>query len=154
MIETLTLTLSYPLRLMATSVAVGLLRLFGVAVSADRTLITVGTDGAGIAVTDACSGIDQLFALLLVGVVFAWIMQRTALWRALHWACILPSLVLANALRLVATVLLYLGAGETILGNFWHTALGYAQSLLVIVLLYLFGKGLRLAGETKSGGEA
>ena len=147
MIESLTLALSYPLRLMATFGAVGILRLCGVAVTADRTLITVGADGSGIAVTDACSGIEQLFALVLIGAVFAWMMQRSSVFRAVHWACILPSLVLANTLRLVVTVALYLAYGDVILGNAWHHGLGYAQSVLVLVFLWLFGKGLRLADE-------
>ena len=43
MIESLTLALSYPLRLMATFGAVAVLKALGVAVSADRTLITIGS---------------------------------------------------------------------------------------------------------------
>ena len=147
MIESLTLALSYPLRLMATFGAVAVLKLCGVAVTADRTLMTLGSDGTGIVVTDACSGIEQLFALVLVGGAFAWLMQKSIGFRILHWACILPSLVLANALRLVATVLLYNRFGEVILGDAWHHGLGYAQSVLTLVLLWGFGKLLALAAD-------
>ena len=139
MIESLILTLSYPLRLMATFLAVGALKVFGVAVSADRTLMMVGDGGMEIAVTDACSGIEQLGALVLVGVAFAWMMQRSLLLRIVHWMTILPSVVLANAIRLIATVLLYQGYGDVILGDAWHHGLGYAQSVLALVLLWLFG---------------
>lgn len=139
MIETLMLTLSYPLRLMATFLAVGVLKLCGVAVAVDRTLMTVGEKGQGIAVTDACSGLEQLGALILVGAVFAWMMQKGLGWRLFHWGMILPSLILSNALRLVVTVLLYNGMGEVILGDAWHHGLGYAQSVLVLVFLWLFG---------------
>lgn len=145
MIESLTLALSYPLRLMATFAAVGVLRLFGVAVRADRTLIAVGDDGFGLAITDACGGIEQLFALVLVGGVMSWMMQRSLAFRLAHWACILPSIVLANALRLVVTVALYLNCGETVLGGLWHRGLGYAQSALALALLWLFGKALQLS---------
>ena len=140
MIETLTLALSYPLRLMATFGAVAVLKLCGVAVTADRTLITLGSDGTGLAVTDACSGLEQLFALILIGGVLAWMMQKSLGFRLMHWSCILPSLVIANTLRLVATVLLYNRFGDMILGNTWHHALGYAQSVLTLVILWLFGK--------------
>lgn len=154
MIETLTLTLSYPLRLMATYGAVAVLKLFGVAVTADRTLMTLGSDGTGIAVTDACSGIEQLFALVLIGAVMALMLQKGLGLRLMHWACILPSLVIANALRLVVTVLLYNRFGEVILGDLWHHGLGYAQSVLTLVLLWGFGKVLALAaGGADSEGE-
>lgn len=147
MIETLTLALSYPLRLMATFGAVAVLKLCGVAVTADRTLITLGSDGTGLAVTDACSGLEQLFALILIGGVLAWMMQKSLGFRLMHWACILPSLVIANTLRLVVTVLLYNRFGDVILGNTWHHALGYAQSTLTLVLLWLFGKLFALIAD-------
>lgn len=148
MIETLTLTLSYPLRLMATFGAAAVLRFLGVAVTVDRTLITLGSDGTGIAVTDACSGIEQLFALVLIGAVLAWMMQKGLGFRLMHWACILPSLVVANALRLVVTVLLYGRFGDVILGDAWHHGLGYAQSVLTLVFLWMFGKVLELAAKS------
>jgi len=147
MIETLTLALSYPLRLMATYGAVGILRLFDVAVTADRTLITVGKGGSRLAVTDACSGIEQLSALVLVGAAFAFIMQKSWTVRAVHWAFILPSVVLANILRLIATVALVSRFGDVILGDAWHHGLGYAQTVLALVFLWFFGKALHVVEE-------
>lgn len=143
MIESIILALSYPLRLMATAIAVGLLRMFGVAVRADRTLITLDADGVAIAVTDACGGIEQLAGLIIVGGVFAFMMQRRALCRVMHWAAILPCLVFANAIRLVVTILLVRVLGESVLGNTWHIALGWAQTVLVVVLLWAVGKLIR-----------
>lgn len=143
MLESLVLALSYPLRLMATWIAVGCLKLFGVSVRADQTLIVLEADGIGLAVTDACSGIEQLFGLILVGGLFAFIMQRKTLFRLMHWATILPCVVLANAIRLVVTVLLTHMIGEVVLGNAWHLALGWAQTVLAVVLLWLFGKIIR-----------
>ena len=151
MIEALTLALSYPLRLMATYGAVAMLKLFGIAVTADRTLITLGSDGTGLAVTDACSGIEQLFALILIGGILSWMMQKSLGLRLIHWAFILPSVVIANTVRLVVTVLLYKGFGDVILGNAWHHSLGYAQSLLALGLLFLFGKLVLFLGTPEDG---
>ena len=145
MIESLLLTLSYPLRLMAVFLAGGALRLCGVKVTIERTLLTIGSDGTGLAVTDACSGLEQLGALVIIGGAFAWIMQRDWTGRIMQWISILPSLILANAIRLVVTVVLYLQFGEVILGDFWHKGLGYAQSVLALFLLWLFGKLIRAA---------
>ena len=145
MIESMVLSLSYPLRLMATAIAVGCLRLFGVAVSAERTLITLDADGVSIAVTDACSGIEQLAGLVIVGGVFSFMMQKKAIFRVMQWAAILPCVVVANALRLIVTVLLVRTIGEVALGNAWHISLGWAQTVLVVIMLWLFGKVIRLA---------
>lgn len=143
MIESLVLALSYPLRLMATGLAVGFLRLLGVSVHAEQTLILLEADEIGIAVTDACSGIEQLFGLILVGGLFSFMMQRKMLFRLMHWATILPCVVLANAIRLIVTVLLVRTVGEVVLGNTWHLALGWVQTVLAVVLLWLFGKCIR-----------
>ena len=147
MTDAIVLALSYPLRLMATFLTVGCLRLFGVAVRAERTLITIEADGTGIAVTDACSGIEQLMGLVLVGGLFAFMMQRGAAFRMMHWATILPCVVIANAIRLIVTVVLVLTVGEVVLGNAWHTALGWAQTVLAVFLLWLCGKGIRTAAK-------
>lgn len=142
-IEAFVLALSYPLRLMATWLAVGCLKVFGVSIHAERTLIMLEENGLEIAVTDACGGIEQLFGLVLVGGVFAFIMQRRLVFRLMHWAAILPCVVVANAVRLVVTVLLVHAVGEAVLGNAWHLALGWAQTVLAVALLWLFGRGVR-----------
>ena len=146
------LALSYPLRLMATAIAVACLRFCGVAVSAERTLITLDSDGVSIAVTDACGGIEQLAGLLIVGALFAYMMQRRTLPRIIHWSAILPCVVVANAIRLAVTVVLVRTIGEVALGNAWHISLGWAQTILVVVFLWLFGKVIRSAtAEAEKG---
>ena len=149
MIEYIFLTLSYPLRLMATWLAVGVLKIVGVSVSADRTLIALDSGTTQIAVTDACGGLEQLGGLVAVGLLFAWIMQKGWGWRLLHWATILPCVVLANAVRLVVTVLLVRAYGDVILGDAWHISLGWAQTVLAVVLLWLFGMAIAYAAQKK-----
>lgn len=145
-LDCVTLALSYPLRLMATALSVRMLRLFGYPVFAERTLITLGEDRA-IAVTDACGGIDQLFALIIVGFAFARIMQSSWPWQLFHWATILPSLVLANTVRLLLTVMLLDKFGPVVLENACHRALGWAQTVFSVFLLWLFGAGIRYASK-------
>ena len=142
MIDQLVLTISYPLRLMATWLAVGALKAVGVSVSAERTLLVLGAGTTQIAVTDACSGIEQLGGLVAVGLIFACLMQKGWGWRILHWSTILPCVVLANAIRLIVTVLLVNAYGDVILGDTWHVSLGWAQTVLAVVFLWLFGKAV------------
>ena len=149
MIEYIGLTLSYPLRLMATWLAVGVLKVVGVPVSAERTLIVLDSGTTQIAVTDACGGLEQLGGLVAVGLLFAWLMQKGWGWRILHWATILPCVVLANAVRLIVTVLLVRAYGDVILGDAWHISLGWAQTVLAVVLLWLFGMAIAYAAQKK-----
>ena len=149
MIEYIGLTLSYPLRLMATWLAVGVLKVVGVPVSAERTLISLDSGTTNIAVTDACGGLEQLGGLVAVGLLFAWLMQKGWGWRILHWATILPCVVLANAVRLIVTVLLVRAYGDVILGDAWHVSLGWAQTVLAVVLLWLFGKAVAYVARMK-----
>ena len=149
MIEYISLTLSYPLRLMATWLAVGALKAVGVPVSAEHTLIALDSGATQIAVTDACGGLEQLGGLVAVGLLFAWLMQKGWGWRILHWATILPCVVLANALRLIVTVLLVRAYGDVILGDAWHVSLGWAQTILAVVLLWLFGIAVAYAARKK-----
>ena len=149
MIEYIGLTLSYPLRLMATWLAVGVLKIVGVSVSAERTLIALNSEATQIAVTDACGGLEQLGGLVAVGLLFAWLMQKGWGWRILHWATILPCVVLANAVRLIVTVLLVRAYGDVILGDAWHVSLGWAQTVLAVGLLWLFGKAIAYVARKK-----
>lgn len=149
MIEYIFLTLSYPLRLMATWLAVGALKVVGVSVSAERTLIALDSGATQIAVTDACGGLEQLGGLVAVGLLFAWLMQQGWGWRILHWTTILPCVVLANAVRLIVTVLLVRAYGDVILGDAWHISLGWAQTVLAVGLLWLFGKAIAYVARKK-----
>lgn len=138
MIDAALLAISYPLRMMATLLAVSLLNLFGADVTHEMTTIRVG--GAGIAITDACSGIEQLGAMMIVGLVIAKLQQRRWLSTFFHYGFIIPSIVISNALRIALTAALYLGPlGDAALGDAWHSTLGWFQTVLSILLLIGFG---------------
>lgn len=143
MFEMMMLALSYPLRLMATYISVAVLKLVGVKVLADGTTINILSAGKQIAVTDACSGIEQLGGLVIVGIVFAVMMQKHFSLRLIQWFSIMPCVVVANTIRLIATILLFRSFGDVILGDAWHIGLGWAQTILAVTLLWLFGKLLQ-----------
>ena len=128
-----TLALSYPLRLISTCLSAETLRLFGDAVEYHLTTIRVG--GAEIAITDACSGIRQLEALLLLGYLIVRRQHTRTGWAVLHYFFMLPAVIAANSVRIAATVLLFHWIGAAAFDDFRHTLLGY---LLVIVALLLF----------------
>ncbi len=136
--EELMLLLSYPLRLNATMLSAGILKLCGLNVIYSGTSLAL--PGLNIAITDACSGINQLDAFILIAFVAVEILHKKILWKILHFAFIMPSIIIGNSLRIVLTVIMYRVWGETVLQNTWHTALGYVQILLALLIFVAVGK--------------
>ena len=135
--EQIVLYLSAPFRMASTVVSVGFLQMFGMNIENDMTTIRI--EGLDIAITDACSGIQQFEAMILVAffLVTAW--RRPFFWRCIHYAFLVPSIILANAIRIVLTIALYKAGFEAILNNAWHEGLGYAQVVLAVALFFLVG---------------
>jgi exosortase len=136
--EFIYLSFSYVLRILSTILCCKLLQLFRVSVSYYHTTIYVGD--ASIAITDACSGISQLFALLLLGYLIVRHQHRQLRWAALHYSLLLPVLVLANALRLIITILLFQRIGAAIFADFYHTFFGLLLVVVTTLLMLAAGK--------------
>ena len=139
--EEFMLMLSYPLRLSATLLSVPLLKIFGVEVAFAGTSLNL--PDLNIAITDACSGINQLDAFLLIAFIAVEILHKKTVWKLLHFAFIIPSIIAGNSLRIVITVLLYKIFGECVLENLWHTLLGYTQIFSAIIIFLLIGRIFR-----------
>lgn len=150
------LLLSSPLRLISTMLSGEVLRLFGVGATYSLTTIRLSGEQS-IAITDACSGIQQLEALLLLGCILVNMQQRTLPRKLLQYCFILPSVILANAIRIVLTALLFQFWGDSVFRDAPHVALGFLQVILAV--LFFYGAGALLAAlfdgdERKKGGEA
>lgn len=139
--EEFMLMLSYPLRLSATLLSVPLLKICGVEVAFAGTSLNL--PDLNIAITDACSGINQLDAFLLIAFIAVEILHKKTVWKLLHFAFIIPSIIAGNSLRIVITVLLYKILGECVLENLWHTLLGYTQIFSAIIIFLLIGRIFR-----------
>ena len=135
--ESIVLYLSYPFRMVSTVLSVGFLQMFGVQIENDMTTIRI--EGLDIAITDACSGIQQLEAMILVAFWLVMIWRRPFIWRCIHYAFLVPSIILANAVRIVLTIVLYKAGVEAVLNNTWHEALGYGQVVITVALFFLVG---------------
>ena len=136
--EELMLLLSFPLRLSATVLSAGILKLCGVSVIYSGTSLALPQ--VNIAITDACSGINQLDAFILIAFIAVQMLHRESLWKALHFAFIIPSIIIGNSLRIVITVLLYRILGDAVLLGSWHISLGYVQIILAVIIFLGFGK--------------
>ena len=135
--EQIVLYLSYPFRMVSTVLSVGFLQMFGMKIENDMTTIRI--EGLDIAITDACSGIQQFEAMILVAFLLVMAWRRPFLWRCIHYAFLIPSIILANAVRIVLTITLYKAGFDAILNNTWHAGLGYAQVVIAVAMFFLVG---------------
>lgn len=149
--EEFMLMLSFPLRLSATVLSAVTLKAFGInVINAGTSLMMPGID---IAITDACSGIKQLDAFILIAFIAVQMMHRKYGWKILHFCFIIPAIIVGNSLRIVITILLFRQFGEVILLNTWHTVLGYVQIIFAMLIFIGIGKIFAAAGNKPDGEE-
>ena len=139
---------SYPLRMMSTICSAGLMGLFDSRVVFDQTMIYI--EDYNIAITDACSGIQQLEAMLLVAYLVIRREKCTIAWKILHYLFIFPAVIIANAIRIIVTIILFYAFGEAVFNDTPHIALGFFQVILVLALFIVSGW---LLPERKNGSE-
>lgn len=133
--ENIILVFSYPLRLISSEISVIFLQLFGVDISNNLTTIQVGK--SAIAITDACSGISQLGILALFAYLISLKLNLNIGFKVLWFSLTLPIVIIANSIRLIITILLFLQIGNHVFEDTIHNGLGYFFVILSVVLLYL-----------------
>lgn len=149
--EELMLMGSYPLRLSATLLSGFLVKLLGVEVIYSGTSIRL--PNLDIAITDACSGINQLDAFILIAYVMVILMHRKSIWKLLHFAFIIPSIIIGNTIRIVITILLFNLLGDAVLDNLPHVILGYVQIVIALIIFIAVGKLFSETATEKTEGE-
>lgn len=136
-IEYLHHLISYPMRLFVANISSVILVVFGFDAVANSTVVNI--EGSDIAITSACSGIEQLESMILVAWIISCIMHAKLQYRIIHFICILPTIILVNSLRLTVTLIGFKRYGEFFLSNFIHSALGFLTIILIVVLFILIG---------------
>lgn len=139
--EEFILLISYPLRLSATALSAEILRFLRIEVVYAGSSLRLPE--LNIAITDACSGINQLDAFILIACIAVIMMHRSTGWGLLHFAFLIPAIIIGNTIRIVLTVLLFRLIGEVVLGSTWHIALGYVQLVLALLIFLAVGELFR-----------
>ncbi|NTW88939.1 MAG: exosortase/archaeosortase family protein [Desulfobulbaceae bacterium] len=87
-------------------------------------------------VTPACSGMNSIFALTALSVLYLRIGAQRSLWHiALLIACVIPVAVLTNLGRVILLILATWYVGDDFAQGFFHQAAGIVAFVLAIVLL-------------------
>ena len=130
--------ISYPLRLISSYATVLFLQLVGIPAGGSGTIIYLGNQR--VAVTAACSGIEQLEAMLLVGWIIVMCCHRSFRDRLFHFVLILPVILFCNVIRLMVTliVLYYWGAAVAFNDSF-HYWIGIATVIAVALVFLALG---------------
>ena len=147
--EEFLLLLSFPLRLSATALSAGILKLCGMSVAYSGTSLHLPT--VNIAITDACSGINQFDAFILIAFIAVQLLHKKTLWKFLHFAFIIPAIIVGNSLRIILTVILFHIWGGCILQGTWHMVLGYVQIVFAILIFLVFGKIFSVPDRKQEG---
>jgi len=127
--------LSFPVRLICTNLTVFTLSIFGVNISSEATIITVGNKR--VAITAACSGLVLMETLTWIGWLIVMFTHNSCLNKVFHFIMIVPLVFLANTLRLAVLVILFSHYGEIIIVSPIHIWMGYIMIVFASILFYL-----------------
>lgn len=89
-------------------------------------------------VADACSGLNSMFSLSALGLLFIYIMNRGSWWYvAIMVASILPIAFAANIIRVMTLVLITYYMGDEAAQGFLHGAAGMLLMVVALVILFM-----------------
>jgi EpsI family protein len=126
-------SLALPLQLQASSLGAALLEWRGIPVHLDGNVIRL--PGHDLFVTEACSGLRSLTALLSLGVLLGGLMLRTVPARIALVAIALPVAVLLNGVRVFITGFLVLFVDPSLAEGFTHITEGWLLFLVALAVL-------------------
>jgi exosortase len=129
--------IAFPLQLMAARLATASLDALGIPVFREGNIIALAP--VRLEVTEACSGIRSLVALLALGVIFAYLTQRSWWARVLLVLSTIPIALVTNAARITLTGVLVQVFGPTAGIGFYHEFSGLVIFGLAFVLLIVEG---------------
>jgi len=127
------LALTGPLKMGVSMVATDLLGLAGYEIGRSGVVITIGQ--YQLLVTEACAGLQTMFTLEAMGLLYANLMNHSSLLRnALLAILVVPVAFVANVVRVIVLALLTFYAGDAAGQGFLH---GFAGLVLFAVALAL-----------------
>lgn len=126
-----------PLKQNVSAVAETILYAAGYPIGRSGVMLTIGQ--YQMLVADACSGLNSMFSLSALGLLYLYLVQRgSVLHNALVVASILPIAFAANIIRVLALILVTYHFGDAAGQGFLHGAAGMVLVMAALVLLLVF----------------
>lgn len=120
-----------PLKQHVSTVAESLLYAAGYPIARSGVVLTIGQ--YQLLVADACSGLNSMFSLSAIGLLYLYLMQyRNWLHNALIVACLIPIAFCANVIRVIFLVLVTFHFGDAAGQGFLH---GFSGMILFVFAL-------------------
>jgi exosortase len=133
---------TFPLQILASKTASVLLTLAGVSVVREGNILLLSS--ARLEVAEACSGIQSLFSLVTLAIIYSYLVETKIGMRILLALVAIPISILANALRISVTGLVLQHWGiERAQGTF-HIFSGWLIFMSSLAMLFLFHRLLRI----------
>lgn len=96
-------------------------------------------------VADACSGLNSMYSLSAMGLLYLYVMRHANLWRnVILLAAVIPVAFLANVLRVVILILVTFHLGDAAGQGFLHGLAGMVLFVLALGLLFVIDAALGL----------
>ena len=134
--------ITFPLQLLASQLASGILPFLGVPVFQEGNVIHLPV--MPLEVAEACSGIRSLMSLFTLAVFYGYFLERTTLRRVILALASIPIAVAANAARIVGTGLCvqYWDPDKAL--GFFHEFSGWVMFVVSLVCLFLLHRLMRI----------
>jgi exosortase len=126
-------SLALPLQLQASSMGASLLAMRGIPVQLDGNVIRL--PGHDLFVTEACSGLRSLTALLSLGVLLGGLMLKRPALRVTIVALAIPVAVVVNGVRVFLTGFLVIFVDPSMADGFTHITEGWLLFLVAFAIL-------------------
>lgn len=137
------------LRLLASSVAYGVLKGFGSDAVRQGTMIASASGKFAIDIAEPCSGLRSIFALMALTAGYAYFNQPTWLRRGLLFALSVPLAVLGNIMRILTICLVGTYASGEFATGFYHDYSGYIVFIVAIGLMVACGELITKCSERR-----
>ena len=128
--------IAFPLKIFATKVAVMAIASLNISVYREGNIIHLAD--TTLQVVDACSGLRSLASLMALSAAFALLSDISASRKWILFLSAVPTAILLNILRLVATALFAQYCGEHVAKGFLHEFSGILVFLFAVILLFTF----------------
>lgn len=135
-------TIGIVLKSISTNLGGWIIRTVGISIHISGNIIDLGT--TQLQVVDACSGMRYLFALLALGVLYAYFFEHLLWKRVVSVIITIPISILTNAIRVGITGVLASKYGNKVAEDFFHGFSGWAIFMIAFGFLFVFGKILKL----------
>jgi len=133
--------ITFPLQLLASKLASGVLPLAGVPVLREGNIIQL--PAMPLEVAEACSGIRSLLTLATLAIIYGYLMESKIAIRVVLALGSIPIAVAANSFRIVGTGLMVQYWNPDSAEGFFHLFSGWLIFVVSLVLLFFLHKALR-----------